>query len=147
MPAHGAREHDLLQVAAFTHNVLYRVAVRDAYSVLLDDGSFVKSGGDVMAGGSDDFDSALKRPVIRLGPNKSRQKRVMDVEQPQQILADEFGAEYLHIAGEHDEVNILAQQFGNLTFGCGLVLRIAQQVERSPVELDKARACEGGAAH
>src|SRR5271157_494767 len=147
VPAHGAREYDLLQVATLAHHVLDGVAVRHAYRVLLDDGPLVQSGGDVMTGGSDDFDSALKRPMIRLGPNKSRQKRMMDVDQPEQIVADEFGAEYLHVAGEHDEVNILAQQFGNLTFGFGLVQRITQQVERNSVELDQASHCGIAANH
>lgn len=40
VPAHGAREHEALQVLALAHHVGGAVAVRDARDVLLDDGAW-----------------------------------------------------------------------------------------------------------
>src|ERR1035441_8848978 len=47
MPAHGAGEHNLLQVASLLHQVMHGVAVRDARDLLFDDGAFVEHLGDV----------------------------------------------------------------------------------------------------
>ena len=50
VPADGAGENYLLQVAAFADEIFDRVAVGDADDILLDDGTVVKNFGDVMAG-------------------------------------------------------------------------------------------------
>ena len=70
MPAHGASEHDLLQVAAFVHHVLDCVAMGNAHHVLLDDWSFVQGGGDVMAGGPDQLYAALEGLMIGVRPDE-----------------------------------------------------------------------------
>ena len=49
MPAHGAREHDLLQVTPFAHHFLNTVALGDPHGILLDDGPFVQGGGGMIA--------------------------------------------------------------------------------------------------
>ena len=60
VPAHGAGEHDLLEVAAFADKIVDGVAVRDADYVLLNDGAVVKDFSDVVAGGADQFDPRSK---------------------------------------------------------------------------------------
>src|SRR5208282_6328260 len=77
MPAHGAREHDLLQVPTFAHHVLDCVAMGNAHHVLLDDRSFVQSGRDVMAGDADQLNAALEGLMIGFCPNESRKKRMV----------------------------------------------------------------------
>src|ERR1039457_7127622 len=75
VPPYSAREHDPLQVAPFAHHVLYRVTMGHAHHVLLDNRPFVQAGGDVVAGGSDQFHAALVGSMIRFGSYESGQKK------------------------------------------------------------------------
>ena len=56
----GAGEHGLLHVAALADEILDLVAVGNAHHVLFDDGAVVEDGGDVVAGGADQFRAALE---------------------------------------------------------------------------------------
>ena len=80
VPADSARKNDFFEVAALLHKVLERIAVRDSYDVLFDDGAVVQHLGHVMGGRADQLDAALKRLVMRLGADKRGQKRMMDVD-------------------------------------------------------------------
>ena len=72
MPAYGAREHNLFQVAAFANEIIDCVAVGHAHYILLDDRSVVKHRGDVMTRGPDKLHSALEGLMIRACAHKSR---------------------------------------------------------------------------
>ena len=60
VPADGAGQDDFLQVAPLADEVFYRIAVRHADYVLLNDGAVVKDFSDVVAGGADQFDPRSK---------------------------------------------------------------------------------------
>src|SRR5256885_7067463 len=90
VPAYGAREDHTLHVAAFAHHVFERVSVGDAGDVLLDDRPFVQHLGHVMAGGADQLHPALERAMIWLRSDERRQERVMDVDDPVRVPADEL---------------------------------------------------------
>ena len=47
VPAHGAGEDDFFQVPAFLQEIVERIAMRDAYYVLLNDGTVVQDFGDI----------------------------------------------------------------------------------------------------
>src|SRR5438445_439013 len=64
VPAHGAGEHDALEIAAARDQIVHLIAVGDARHILLDDGAVVEHLGDVMAGGADELDAAAMRRVI-----------------------------------------------------------------------------------
>src|ERR1017187_4080052 len=64
MIAYRARQHAALDIAAFAHEIVGRIAMADALDVLVDDGAFIERAGDVMRGGADQFDAALMRLMI-----------------------------------------------------------------------------------
>ena len=74
MPAHGSRENDLFQVAALADEILDRVAVRNPHHILFNDGPVVKDLGDVMAGGPNQLNAALKGLVVRSCSHKGGQE-------------------------------------------------------------------------
>ena len=78
--AHGAGEHDDLEVAAASLQVLDRVAVADAHDVLVDDRAIVELRGGVVRGDADDLHAALVRLVVRPCRPERGQERVVDVD-------------------------------------------------------------------
>jgi len=104
MPADGARQDNLLDVAALLGEIVNSVSVVDADDVLLDDGAIVEYLSHVVGGGADQFDAALKRLMVGLGADKRGQERVVNV---YEVLGaqsgNELAREHLHIARENDE--------------------------------------------
>src|SRR5689334_14217710 len=117
MPADGTREHNFLQVAALLNHVLHSIAVGNAGHVLLDNWPLVEGRSHVMAGGADQLYAALKSLVVGLGANKRGKEGVMNIDHAQQIMADEFRAEDLHIAREDNQVQVVAQEIEHLPLG------------------------------
>src|ERR1700749_3062984 len=66
VPADGSGEDYLFDVAALFYEVLDRVAVRDAFDALLDDGAVVEDFGDIVGRGTDDFYAAVEGLLVRL---------------------------------------------------------------------------------
>src|ERR1700722_8011109 len=64
MQAHGAAEDDLLQITTLAHQVVDRVAMRDARDVLFDDRAFVEQGGGVVSGCADELHATLLRLMV-----------------------------------------------------------------------------------
>ena len=114
MVADRPGEHAPLDVAAFADQVIGRVAVADAFDVLLDDGTFVQISRDVMARGANQFHATIIRLVVRPGPNKTRQKAVVDVDDPPDEPVADVGAQDLHVPGQHHEVDLTAQQLADI---------------------------------
>src|SRR5438270_11221752 len=104
MMADRARQHTALDVAALADEVVRRVAMADALDVLVDDWALVEVAGDVMRGGADQLDAALMGLVIGLCALETRQERVVDVDAASRQIRREIVRQYLHIAGEHDEI-------------------------------------------
>src|ERR1700737_4611027 len=93
MPADRAREHGAFGVPSFANHVGERITVRDAYDVLLDDGTLVEDTRDIVAGGADELDAPLVRPVVWPRADESGQKRVVDVNHPVRVSVDKSIAE------------------------------------------------------
>ncbi len=139
VPAHRARQHHLFQIAALLQQVIEPVAVGDADHVLLDDRAFVEIGGDVMAGGADQFHAAVEGAVVRLGAAERGQKRVMDIDNSLRIAGDEVRRQDLHVAGEHDKIDaLLRQDFKLLPLGRGFVADDGNVEERYALEVGPA---------
>jgi hypothetical protein len=66
VPADGSREDYLFDVASLFHQVLDRVAVRDAFDTLLDDGAVVEDFSNVVGGGADDFYATVEGLLVGL---------------------------------------------------------------------------------
>ena len=78
-----------------------------ALDLLFDDRSGIEVAGDIMAGGADQFHSAIMGLPIGIGPDECRQETVMDVDQPAAIgLAEPIG-EDLHESRQHGEFDVL----------------------------------------
>ena len=80
MVAHGAGQHAAFNVPPLAHEIIRRVAMGDALHILLDNRAFIEIRGDVMRRGADEFDAALMRLVVWLGPFEAGQKGVVDID-------------------------------------------------------------------
>ncbi len=105
MPPDSAGENEALEISAFLHEAGELVVLGDADDVLLDDGAFVQDFGDIVAGGTDEFDAAGEGGVVGAGSSEGWQEGVVDVDDSSRVSVDELGREYLHIAGEDDQIN------------------------------------------
>jgi len=56
------------------------------------------------------------RLVVRARPDKCRQKRMMDVDDPVRVLGQECRGENLHVAGQHHKIDPAPQQLEHLLF-------------------------------
>src|ERR1700761_8280941 len=106
MPAYSAGEHNALQVATARYEVLDLIAVGDAGYILLDDGTVIEIGGDVVAGGAGQLDSAGVGRVIRPRADKSRQERMMHVDDRRRVPGNEGVGKNLHVAGKDDQFDV-----------------------------------------
>lgn len=96
----------------------------DPDDVLLDDRALVQIARDEMRRRADDLDPPLVRLVVGLGALERGQEGVVDVDD----LAGHGGAERrredLHVAGQHDEVDVVrAHELEDLCFLLGFRLR------------------------
>ena len=122
VPADGAGEDDFFEIAALADEVGDGLAVGDADDVLFDDGALVEIAGDVVAGGSDDFDAAGVGGVIGFCAGEGGEEAVVDVDDPVWIERGEVVREDLHVAGEDDGVDLVFLDEGALAcFGLGFV--------------------------
>src|ERR1700761_7394178 len=64
MMAHGARQHAAFDIAALADEIVRRVAVTDAFDVLVDDRPLVEITRDIMRRGADQLDAALMRLMV-----------------------------------------------------------------------------------
>ena len=74
VPAHRTREHYFFQIAALLQQVFERVAMGDAYHILLNDGAVIEYVGHVVAGSSNQLNPTLESLVVRLCADKCRQE-------------------------------------------------------------------------
>ncbi len=117
-------QHDLLEVAPLADHLVDRVLVAHRCHVLRNDRTGVEIRRDVVARGADDFYAARESRVIRLPSRECRQERVVDVDHAFRHGFDEVRRQDLHVTGEHDQVDVLLAQQGELA-GFGLHFRCA----------------------
>ena len=110
MPAHGSRQHYLLQIAAFLEQVIEGIAVGNSNHILLDDGAIVEDFRNVMTGRADQLHTTRKRLMIRFGTNKCRQKRVVNINDSLWILVDELVRKNLHVSRQHNEIRRMVSE-------------------------------------
>jgi hypothetical protein len=80
--------------------------VVDAHNVLLDDRSLVELRGDEVRGRADQLHAAVERLVVGPGALEAGQERVVDVDRPALQPRAGLVGEHLHVAGEHDQVDV-----------------------------------------
>ena len=135
MPAHRARQHHAFDVAADGGEVLGRHRVVHALHVLLDDRAFVEVGGDVVRGGADQLDTARMRLEVGLRALEAGQEAVVDVDGAALQRAAELGAQDLHVARQHHQVDALAFDQASISLLLrALGRRIAARGQRQVVE-------------
>ncbi len=74
VPAHGAGENYLFQVAAFANEILDGIAVGNTDDVLFNDGTIVQNFGDVVAGCANQLDTTFESLMVRACADEGRQK-------------------------------------------------------------------------
>ena len=84
------------------------LAVRDAHDVLLDDRAGVELLGHVVRGRADDLHAALERALVGLAPAKAGRNEWWMLITGTPSALEEVAGEDLHVAGEHDEVDVAA---------------------------------------
>ena len=76
----AARQNLAFRVLTDQLQFLWRIRVGDAHGFLFDNRAFVQIGCGEMCGGPDDFDTALIGLMVRFGALKTRQERMVDVD-------------------------------------------------------------------
>ena len=107
--------------------------MRDANDLLFDDRAGVQFGSDIVAGRPDDLYAAFESRMIRFRPDKRRQKRMVDIDDPVREGFDHPFRNDLHVTRQHDEVDLMFGQ--QLHFGAFLLLLVLL-VDRENVERD-----------
>ena len=107
MPTHRTGKHDFFQVAPFFDQRLDGIAMRDAHYVLLNNRPIIKHLSYVVAGRTDQLNPARKRLMVWFAAHKSRQERVVNVNDAVRIVAYEIIGQNLHVAGEHKKIRVL----------------------------------------
>ena len=110
----GAGEDDFFEILAEADQVFDGLAMGDTDDVLFDDRAFVEVGGDVVAGGSDDFYAAPVGGMIRTGTGEGGEEAVMDVDDPVPVGGGEGIAEDLHVTRQDNGVNLVLREQGHL---------------------------------
>src|SRR5690606_5201851 len=78
-----------------------------AHDVLLDDRSFIEVARDEVGGGADDLYTASVRLTVGVRALESGQERMVDVDGPASEELAQLGREDLHVAGKHDELDVV----------------------------------------
>ena len=80
----------------------------DPINVLFDDRSLVEVRRHIVSGCPNELDTAIMRLEVRARTLETRQERVMDVDETALEACAQLGADDLHVAGEDDEVGVVA---------------------------------------
>src|ERR1700676_403732 len=105
-----ARQDYPLQIAPFADQIVDRITVTDSHDVLFDDGPVIQLLGNVVTRGADELDAPVIRLVVGARTNKRRKKRVVNINDPVGIPACELRTQYLHVPGQHDQIDLIAFQ-------------------------------------
>ena len=129
MPVDCSGENDALDVRADALQIVCRHALPDAHHVLLDDRAFIEILGRVVRCRADQLDPSLTRLDVGVRSHERRQERVMDVDDGAADVLEKLAGQDLHVAGEHDEVDVAREHFQHLLLG----LRFAPVLDRDVV--------------
>ena len=117
----------------------------DALDVLLDDRPLVEVGRHVVRGRADQLHAAVVRLVVRLRALEAGQEAVVDVDRAALQEGAELGAQDLHVARQHDQVDLpVAHQRLDLLLLCALGLGRRAGGEREMVERDAVAGGQPG---
>jgi len=105
--ADAAGEGGAFAVSAEAGEVCGGVEVLYAFDFLVDDGSGVEVGGDVVAGCADEFDAALVGLLVGVCADEGGEEAVVDVDDAAGVGVAEVVREDLHEACEDDEFDVL----------------------------------------
>src|SRR5262249_2453380 len=108
--AHRRREGDALELLTLPLEVMDRVAMGRPSDHLADDRARIELGRDVVTGGADDLHAAPVRLTVWVRADERRQEAVVDIDDLVRPLADELGAEDLHVPRKDDDVDVLVAE-------------------------------------
>ncbi len=80
MAAHGAGQHNLLQIPSLPHQIIDGIPVAHPHDVLLDDRTFIQIVRGIVRRGPDDFHAPVIGLPVGIGADESGQEGVMDID-------------------------------------------------------------------
>jgi hypothetical protein len=128
MQRHRAREHQALHIASHPLEVPRVLAVVHADHILVDDRPVVEHLRHVVRGGPDQLHPALTRTTVGVGAREGRKEGVMDVDDRHPHPLQEIAAEDLHVACQHEQLGIAAQELEHLRLGPSPAARLDRHV-------------------
>lgn len=129
MEAGGFGEDDFFEFASALDEILDAVAVVYGGDFLSDDGTVVEGRGDVVSGGADDFDAAVMGLVVGAGADEGGEEAVVDVDDGDSGLGEEFRGEDAHVTCEEDELDAGIAEDGELALLGGGAVGVGDIVE------------------
>ena len=106
MPPYRASQDGTFDIPPYHDKVGRRLCMCDPRDFLLDDRAFIEIGRHIVRRGANQFHTAFVRLGIRARPLEARQERMMDIDTMARQFCAHGGRENLHIAREHDEIDI-----------------------------------------
>jgi len=106
MQAQRPRQNNSLQILALGLNVIDGVAMADFYNILSDNGTVVQLLGGIMRRRPDNFHAAVKSLLVRVSSRKSRQKRMVDIDDFVDILPDKPAGQNLHVPRHNHQIYV-----------------------------------------
>ena len=79
MPAHSLCKDATLDFSSDSNHIIHTISVRNMRNILVEDGSGIKLGRDVMGRCTNDLHPSLIRLLIRVCTDKGWQERVMNI--------------------------------------------------------------------
>jgi hypothetical protein len=113
---HGFAENQFFQTPSFAQQVGHGVPVADPPDLLVDDGTVVEDGSDIVGGGADQLHAASMGLMVRAGPGEGWQEGMVNVDDRAADAVEEIRAEDLHVAGQHDQIDLQFPEEGELLF-------------------------------
>src|SRR4051794_39897551 len=80
MVTQRARQHPAFDIATPADEIVWRMAMADAFDVLIDNRAFIEVAGNVVRGSADQFDAPLMRLMVGPRALEAGQERMMDID-------------------------------------------------------------------
>jgi hypothetical protein len=110
MATDGSGQHNFLQIAPFSNEIVHSIPVAHADHVLFDDRPLVQILCRVVRRRPDNFDSSLIRLPIGICADEGGKEGMVNVDHGTADHGKKLGAENLHVPGHHDEFDALLPQ-------------------------------------
>lgn len=126
-----ADQDSTLDLLTRLHHIRHRKGMVYRDDLLCDDGSVIQLFGYKMSGGSDEFNTAFECLPVGISPGESRQKGVMDIDDPRWKIRHKDRRQDTHEFRQHDIIRLIAEQdIDDLLFKAFLIQLLVGYMEK-----------------